>query len=234
MKEFITKLMENEKMSLIDFKYSDYDTCFAKGKFNTYYLFFFLEEEQQLLELRGQSSELYSAIKKNKSCYEENMDKNTTCIYCLCVDDAAYYETESTGTISDLSKKICLVEEDLNYFKKNVLLYTSDMKQYANDNVGLFDSLCNEMITEEKFQEFRQSTKSNYQYDFLVNLFIKLPFLNFQKYQTKNQTQYQSLKSLIQKECESRNIDLNEIEEDMDYLENTWLVDLEKKLRGEN
>ena len=234
MKEFITKLIENEGMSLIDFKFSDYNTCFAKGKFNTYYMFFFLEREQQLLELRERSSDLYSAIKENKPNYEENMDKNTTCIYCLCVDDTTYYETESTGTISGLSKKICQVEEDLSYFKKNVLLYTDAMKQYANENVGQFDNLCNELITEEQFQEFRTSNKSNYQYDFLVNLFINLPFLNFQKYQTKNQTQYQSLKSLIEKECESRNIDLKEMQKDMNYLENTLLEKLENECRGEN
>lgn len=219
MKEFIARLIANEGMSEVPFEYSNYNTYFVKGLFHTYYLFFFLEEEEQLSEIKEQSSELYWKIKKNKPYYEDDMDKNITCIYCLCVDDATYYQTESADTISELSKKICQVEEDLNYFKKNVLLYTKNMMKYAKEQVGKFDSICDEIITEDGFQVFRESIEKNYKYDFLVNLFIKLPFLNFQKYQTKNQNQYQSLKHLIQEQCEKKQIDMEEMERDMDKLE---------------
>lgn len=220
MKEFIAELFDNE----IPFHYSNYDTYFVKEKFNTYYLFFFLKEENQLIELKEQTGELYQAIKRSRDVYEEDMDKNTTCIYCLCVEDDIYYQTESTGTISELSKKICLVEEDLEYFKKNVLIYTQDMKRYADENIGQFETLCNEMITDENFRAFRELNKQNYQYDFLVNLFIKLPFLNFQNYQIKKSAEYQTLENLIGEECKSREIDLDDIKKDIDLLEkfNTW------------
>lgn len=231
MKEFIIALFDKE----IPFSYSNLNTYFVKEKFNTYYLFFFLESENQLLELKGQSAKLYQAIKQSGEVYEEDMDKNTTCIYCLCVDDDMYYQAESTGTISELNKKICLVEEDLDYFKKNVLIYTDKMKQYASENVGQFETMCNEIITEESFQAFRLSNKGNYQYEFLINLFIKLPCLNFQKYQIKKPIDFQSLKGLIKKECANAGIDLGDIRKDIERLEkfNAWHERLIEKKSGE-
>lgn len=228
MREFIKSLFDKEK--IINLNYSLYDTLFIKEKYHTYYLFFFLTDDNSLLELKNNASELYHIIKDNKDIYEVDMDKNITCIYCLKVDNNEYYETEETGTISELSKKICVVEEDLDYFKKNVLLYTESMDEFANTNIGKFEVLCQEQITESKFQEYKKSNVDNYQYDFLLNLFIKLPFLNFHKYQLKsqsnseNQNSYRNLNSFIEEAC---------IGLDKDSILNEILL-LEEKINDEN
>ncbi|QNU68089.1 hypothetical protein EHE19_006530 [Ruminiclostridium herbifermentans] len=236
MREFIESMFDREKK--VKFNYQDYNTLFVKEKYNTFYLFFFLNNENELLELKDKAGELYQTIKESKDIYKVDMDKNVTCIYCLCVEDEKYYETEATGTISELSKKICLVEEDLNYFKKNVLLYTDAMDKFASENIGEFDSLCQEKITESNFQDYKKNNIENYQYDFLMNLFIKLPFLNFQKYLLRNKKGYRTVSSFIDEEYNEKKIDKERIINEMNQLEGkiddenmlyAWLDELIKK-----
>jgi hypothetical protein len=226
MREFIKSIFNEENK--ISFSYENYDTLFVKEKYNMFYLFFFVMDEEELLKLKKESGKLYKKIKSSKDIYEIDMDKNVTCIYCLGVDKKEYYDTEKTGTISNLSKNICLVEEDLNFFKKNVLLYTDDMDKFASDNVGKFDRLCEEIITESNFQNYKKSNYKNYQYDFLINLFIKLPFLNFQKYQLNKNEEYKSVSSFIDEKCNDATIDKENIAENMKLLEEK--ISDEKKL----
>lgn len=216
LREFIEKLfMDSQKIPIT---YNNYDVLFVKEKFHTFYLFFFLEGEENIITLRNKAGELYQTIKENKS-YEIHMDKNTTCIYFLKVDKEEYYNTESTGTICDLSKKICLVEEDLSYFKKNVLLYTDEMDEFAKDKVGMFKELCAEYINDVNFIEYKKEPKENYQYDFLMNLFIKIPFLTFKNYQIDSQREYLSVDQLIKTACEKSNINSDKVMNMMDELE---------------
>lgn len=85
MREFIKSIFDSEKQ--IKLNYQDYDTLFVREKYNTFYLFFFLNNENELLELKDNTGELYQTIKNSKDIYEVDMDKNVTCIYCLCVED---------------------------------------------------------------------------------------------------------------------------------------------------
>lgn len=204
--------------NVIPFTYDDYNTLFVKGKFHTFYLFFFLEHGEELVILRDKAGELYQTIKRNKS-YEIDMDKNTTCIYCLKVDKEEYYNMELTGTLCDLSKMICLVEEDLSYFKKNVLLYTKEMEEFSRRKVGMFEDLCAEYINDINFKEYKKAPKENYQYDFLMNLFIKLPFLTFKNYQIDGQREYLSVDKLIQETCEKKYINNDKVKNIMEELE---------------
>lgn len=217
MKKFIESICnQNDK---IEFSYKKYDTLFIKEKYHMFYLFFFLKDESEIIKLKEETGEVFKAIKNSKDIYEIDMDKNTTCIYCLKIDDKEYYKTEETGVISGLSKKICLVEEDLNFFKKNVFIYTDNMKKFADKYIGGFDGLCRKMITEENFQLYKKSHIKNYEYDLLINLFIKLPFLNFKKYQLSGQEEYKSVNSFINEEFNEKNIDKYNINEEMKILE---------------
>lgn len=216
MREFIESIFKEEDK--IKFNYKEYNSLFIKEKYSMFYLFFFLENESELLRLKNESGELYRSIKISKDIYDIDMDKNVVCIYCLCVENEDYYATEDTGKISELSKKVCLVEEDLNFFKKNVLLYTADMNEFAKENVGNFDSLCKNIITENNFQNYKKSHTKNYQYDLLINLFIKLPFLNFKEYQL-NIKEYKSVSTFIEEKCNENNIDKSYINKQMSILE---------------
>ena len=210
MREFIGSIVGK---SLLNFTYLGYNTMFVKGDYNTYYLFFFLENTTQLIELKGKAADIHNAIKTDKDIYQVDMDKNITCIFCLCVQDNEYYEMEKTNKISDLGKIVCLIEEDLNYFKKNVLIYTEKMDEFAQGNIGKFDGLCQKYLTYDNFISYKGSNKEVYKYDFLINLFIKLPFLNFQKYQLRNKQEYQTVANFIEIEYQKQAIDKKYIDD---------------------
>ena len=223
MRKFIESIAGEKSLN---YRYMDYDTLFVKKDFNSYYLFFFLNDKKQLIELREYVVDIFSNIKMNTEIYQIDMDKNITCIFCLRILEKEYYEMEQTNQISELSKLICLVEEDLNYFKKNVFLYTPEMEKFVHRNTKSFEQLCVE-------------------YDFLINLFIKIPFLSFQKYLPKDEEGYQSVSNFIKGKIEEKNINQEYVDEISNYLESamddenklyTWLDKLvqdKKNMEGE-
>lgn len=207
MRDFIEAISGVDKL---DFTYGKFDSIFVKREYDSYYLFFFLKNKEQLLELREEAGEVFHAIKGNKELYRPDMDKNTTCIFCLCVSESEYYEIGESGEISELSKMICLVEEDLNYFKKNVLLYTDKMEAFARRNKGKFESICKQYLTEKYFQTYKKSSQGSFEYDFLLNLFIKIPFLSFNEYQQEKR--YQTMEAFIEERCRAMEIDQEDID----------------------
>lgn len=205
----------------LDIGYGDYDTLFVKREYDSYYYFFFLKEKEQLYNLQSEAEDIFHKMKESK-IYQPDMDKNTTCIFCLRIEEDEYYKIEKDEEISEISKIICLIEEDLNYFKKNVFLYTDKMEQFAQKNLGKFELLCEEYFTEESFREYKKSNKDSFEYDFLINLFIKIPFLSFYEYQKKKDIKYQTAESFIEKRCEAIEIDLERIDKlsmDLEKLE---------------
>lgn len=56
-------------------------------------------------------------------------------------------------------------------------------------------------------------------YDFLMNLFIKLPFLRFETYQMRNQKEYRTVESFIQEKMEGHSIDKEKIQSIVKQLE---------------
>lgn len=99
------------------------------------------------------SGDIWTCLKEQRNIYNNNMDKNTLCICCLEVSDEEYYKTEETCGLSDLSKYIGKIEEDLSYFSKHVLLYTKSMKDFALEQKDNIDSLFQEYITREYFEK---------------------------------------------------------------------------------
>lgn len=224
MREFIETLVGDKKL---DFRYKDYDSLFVKQDYDSYYLFYFLEDKSQLIILQKEVVEIFNSIKSNKELYKPDMDKNTTCIFFLPVTEQEYYEIGENGEISELSKIICLVEENLNYFKKNVFLYTDKMKKFAQQNKGKFQSICSKYFTEYYFEKYKESCRNSYEYDFLINLFIKIPFLSFYTYQPVKQKEYQTMEAFIEQKCKEAEINKSHIEKISDRIE---VLDNEEEL----
>lgn len=219
MKEFIDALFD-EKNKIV-FQYEDYDMSFYSGEFSSYYLLFYITKEEELIRLWEKTGDIFKMLKESTSIYKAEMDKNTTCIYCLQTTDGDYYETGKTGTISELSKKVSMVEEDLNYFSKHVFLYTDNMKKFAVKNAGDFEKICKEYLTKEHFQNYKNNIRNCYEYDFIINLFIKFPFLNFKKYYIDDQKEisYRSAASFIEEKLKENKIDQNRVQGIMASLE---------------
>lgn len=217
MKEFIKALFDEKKK--IPFQYKDYNMDFYAEKYHSFYLLFFLQTEDELIDLWKDTAEIFQQLKSCREIYSTDMDKNTMCIYCLEVTEADYYQAEATGTISELSKKIGRIEEDLGYFTKHVFLYTPKMESFSEKHVGEFDALCRQYIIDEEFDKYRQNSQDSYEYDFLVNLFIKFPFLSFEKYQMRNDKEYRTLESFVQQKIEKKAVDINVLHGEIKELE---------------
>ena len=219
MREFIEALFE--KKDKIEFQYEDYEMSFYAGRFKSYYLIFYIRAQEELMELWKNTSSISKAIKQNEDIYNNNMDKNIVCVYCLNVSEEEYYETGKTGTISGLSKKISSIEEDLNFFIKHVFLYTDKMKNVANQYIGEFNALCKKYLTIENFEQYKNEIEESYVYDFLMNLFIKFPFLKIGEYMNQNQEgqEYRAATSFIEEKIKKDKIDLEKMREIMDSLE---------------
>lgn len=237
MREFIEALFE--KKDKIEFQYEDYEMSFYAGRFKSYYLIFYIRAQEELMELWKNTSSIFKAIKQNEDIYNNNMDKNIVCVYCLNVSEEEYYETGKTGTISGLSKKISSIEEDLNFFIKHVFLYTDKMKNVADKYIGEFNTLCKKYLTIENFEQYKNEIEESYVYDFLMNLFIKFPFLKIGEYMNQNQEgqEYRAATSFIEEKIKKDKIDLEKMREIMDSLEEIkdwdtddvifkWIVDL--------
>lgn len=219
MREFIEALFE--KKDKIEFQYEDYEMSFYAGRFKSYYLIFYIRAQEKLMELWKNTSSISKAIKQNEDIYNNNMDKNIVCVYCLNVSEEEYYETGKTGTISGLSKKISSIEEDLNFFIKHVFLYTDKMKNVADKYIGEFNALCKKYLTIENFEQYKNEIEESYVYDFLMNLFIKFPFLKIGEYMNQNQEgqEYRAATSFIEEKIKKDKIDLEKMREIMDSLE---------------
>ncbi|KFX60410.1 hypothetical protein FDC50_15265 [Clostridium botulinum] len=205
MKKFIQTLFKEE--NIVKFSYKDFETLYAKDdNYDAYYLWFFIPYKGKLVELHKQYSEIYSSIKNMKESYRQCMDKNTNCIICLCISDDEYYNLNNSRNITNLDKIICYIEEDINFFKKNVLVYTNKMKEFATDSIGDFESVCSSYLTVDLYEKFKENIKENYKYDFLANLFIKVPFLNFSKFFEIKDPSYTSVEKTILDECLDKSI----------------------------
>lgn len=219
MKKFINSLFCKGKQ--LEFQYMDYEMALYLGDFHSYYLLFYIKTQEEMIKLWEQTSDIFRELKLNKPSYHVDMDKNTMCIYCLETSEEEYYETSQTGTISELSKKISLVEEDLNYFAKHVFLYTDKMKNFALNKIGKFDEVCMEYMTKEHFQQYKDNIRMNYEYDLLVNLFVKFPFLEIEKYHTydNSKVKYLSVDSFVQEKLNCYNVDSDNIQEKMEMVD---------------
>lgn len=242
MRDFIYLLMNPD--NVIPFEFQNYNTIFLREQYDTFYLFFFLEQEEELRELQKKTADIYQHIKTmDKQYYDTAMDKNTVCIFCLELDNEKYYSMERQGEIDNIVKLQCAIEEDLAYFKKNVLLYSEQMGSYAQENVGKFHEMCKQWLGDEMYQHYKKHRESDYQFEFLVNLFVKIPFLNFSKYQNNGGKEYKTPEECISEICKKKDIDVNEIKQLMEELEEriekeedfySWLDNLvEEEKKGE-
>lgn len=217
MEEFIKALFDEKRR--ISFQYKDYNTIFYAGEYHSFYLLFFLCSENELMSLWKDTSEIFQQLKNNRKIYRTDMDKNIMCIYCLEVSEEDYYQAGASGTISELSKKVSRIEEDLDYFAKHVFLYTSNMNLFSKKHVGELDTLCRQYIVDEEFEKYKKNIRDSYKYDFLINLFVKFPFLSFERYQEKNNREYQTIESFIQQKIEKRAVDISTVRDEIEQLE---------------
>ncbi|MBP1890118.1 hypothetical protein J2Z53_001702 [Clostridium moniliforme] len=230
MKEFMVKLFNEFNMNIFQsYECDGYDVVYAKDEVEeAYYLNVFINTNEEMARLKGEYEKLYEGIKNiNYDEYKPAMDKNTCCIVYYCISNDEYKKFRLEDEMNELEKNVCDIEEDLYYFKKNVLVYSEKQLNYVK-TIENFDELCNEFISDKNnFDKFKAENIEFFEYDLIMNMFTKFPFLNYTRYFKSNGNQLKSLDEYIkielnnnnfsdekQLQCENIYKELSELEDD--------------------
>ncbi|MBM7581125.1 ABC-three component system middle component 1 [Jeotgalibacillus terrae] len=165
--------LDYEKRDMPNFNYVKMDhlkPLFFKNTFNnTYFLVLFTTDISDLkFILENQANYFYFLKEQNEKLLD--IDKNTSMLIFLPTNER--------------SNEILLVEEDPYYFKKYILPYTED--QYnefilnyfePNNSKPITELLANIVTSVDLFNEFKNDPYGENTFNFVSNLFIKLPAL---------------------------------------------------------
>ena len=163
-------------------------------------VFFNTNIEKNLNNLvEKKSYEYYSNLKKIDK-YEKEMGKNTSLIVCI--------KQDSLILDDNIKQAINKVEEDLYNFKKYVLVYTQQQKEFFQSNltkledkkIELIDHLQEKLNNTEEFEKFKANPKKDTYYNLIIKLFIKFPFLNLKSLENSS---LENLEKKIEKELKS-------------------------------
>jgi hypothetical protein len=120
----------------------------------------------------------------NQNCYDEaqkwydknklkdNINKNCTLII--------FAETDSIENINKLKVEISAIEEDEFYYKKSVILYLQKDILTLDSTNEIYSQLYSKIENTAQLKQYRDSGINDgiSQYLFVLQLFIKLPFLH--------------------------------------------------------
>lgn len=226
-------------------KSEKYDILYVKeSNEEAYYLNVFIRSKEEILKFKDQFNSLYGSIKKmSEEEYDASMDKNTSCIIYYCVSNAEYREFNLDNEISKIQEIVCSIEEDLYYFKKNVLIYSETQLNYAK-TIDDFNSICKKFIGDrDAFDKFKKDNNKEFEYDFILNLFIKCPFLKYTDYFNTKEQALNTIDEFIkkelskkkfthaqEKECKEAFVALSSIDGDLDKLAK-WLDGLQEEIK---
>jgi hypothetical protein len=186
--ELLKSIFDNNEFSESIVKYKEYScSLYAKDDEDNFFIVLdkkeITEEELDILISNG-FSELYERLTK-LDIANKAFEKNTTLIFCLDSD----------------SEQINKIEEDAYLFKKNVIVYSEDMKIALKELLKNDYSLknMNALLNKDKLFEDSKTATSN-SYTLLSRLFIKLPFLSYERGVRK----LDNLSSVIENEAEKQ------------------------------
>lgn len=123
------------------------------------------------------------------------IEKNSSLILLVQVEDM--------NELDRLQHNILMIEEDEYFFKKYVILHSNDAIKHLN-----FENIHSKVNDIESFNSFSQSgyLKELEEYIFILQLFIKLPFLKLE-FDTEN---FETLGQKISKSLEVKNEEVYE------------------------
>ena len=168
--EILKQIFEEFGYLYKDFNVQDYEVLlFYKEEIDNYYIIVDKESitSEEVENFENIMNELFTTIKEDDST-NESFDKNTTLIMCL------------NGKIDN--SIINNLEENPYIFKKNTITYNNTEIDLLNELLSSSYSYENLILTlnnEEIFERYKITEDIGYK--LLVKLFIKLPFLKFQR-----------------------------------------------------
>jgi hypothetical protein len=183
MNELLSKLFRIEDYSQID---HDGLSHYLKGDQAHFFVIELKEDELKNLGLRSKDDDGDIKIKLitdaiSFKAFIEHFDQIVKSNYASAEKNSSLLiitKVDSLEKIDDYKQQILLVEEDENYLKKFVLLYTDKALKSIDENISL-DSLQESVLNKDLFDSYyNNGYKPELEdYLFLLQLFVKLPFL---------------------------------------------------------
>ncbi len=132
--------------------------------------FWLVIKESDMDSLLKRQTDLFDDCKR--ICQHAALDKNLSML--------VLWETNGNLEISEMKKKIMLVEEDDYFFKKNVLYFSAQESESLKEMMGdqsLFDFIETEVTSQKTFNQYKKiSMLQNWQ-SLLYRIAIKVPFI---------------------------------------------------------
>lgn len=174
MNELIENIFTKSEIELVTFEGVNYFNYIDVS-----YYFTLEVDEEDLKTIKSfedlESNKDYKLFKEKFNAVEKfggsnTITKNSSLLFIVKVDNM--------NQVDNLQQQILLIEEDEYFFKKYVLLY-SEQAIVNLDKENVFEDIYTKVVNKEKFNFYSQNGYSDdlEEYIFILQLFIKLPFL---------------------------------------------------------
>ncbi|WP_202709467.1 ABC-three component system middle component 1 [Sporosalibacterium faouarense] len=184
-----------------------------ESKLSNFHMIIFLKDTD-MLKLKNIKKEMIYYFKKaeNRLNYAYDIEKNTSLMVCVEVDSLK----ENFKNNENTRKLIYDVEEDPYMFKKNVLLYTDKQVERFSNKFNKSNTLIKEKLysiinNNDMFKEFKKNPYKSTSYSLVSSLFIKIPFLRYERETRKLDDIIQKIHNFIKDIGEDKELLVDEI-----------------------
>lgn len=140
--------------------------------------------------------QLFEDQRKN----DKEISKNTSLVLCV--------KAKNLESDYDAHKNsILLIEENQYFFKRYVIIYTEQAVVAFKDYTPVVPEMQKKILSTTSFQGYKENPFSSDDYFLLMQIFLKLPFLNVPE---QSATDYKPLEELIGTKLSERQMQLRE------------------------
>lgn len=191
--ELLKSIFEENGYSEYPVDFGEYTCCLFSHLAKEEY-FIILDKDtiidNDLIQFGSDGTQRLYEVCRNLDVASETFEKNTTVLICI--------------NNPDIDNKICNeLEEDTYLFKKNILIYqeehVNELNELSDDDFSL--AKLNELLNGvDQFEGNKHNNNSTYR--LLTKLFIKLPFLSYQR----ENREMEDLSNIIREEANNKDL----------------------------
>ncbi len=194
-RKFIRKIFESN-MYQIEKEQDAVKYFIGTGKKRDYFICYFIDVNDKIDKTIGEVIKIFEKYKNEKDNAGE-IDKNTSLVLFIKTDDVkSFYEDKN------LQNQLFEIEESTYYFKRYVLVYKEDDELLNFIENNSIDKIEDEVKDKQLFENYSKNLYDNNLYNFLISLYIKIPFLNIKK----EENTFQSIDIKFENELKAKNI----------------------------
>lgn len=189
MKNIIKRIFEEFKYKSFTGEYNKDEIDVYEFKDKEYFLVSYFCENDLIEYFNSKKTDdiftAFDCLKKGR----EDAIKNTSLIIFVELDNLK-------SDYIKLKNQIFKIEEDEYFFKKNIIVYDRNSIKNFAENRTISNFLQSKILENNKFLEYQKDNFCCLEYFFIIQLFVKLPFLVLKK----SDEDYECILNIIKKE----------------------------------